>query len=47
MGIFKFLFFRDERNLVQRGPTLGEVSGNRVQFRNAPEEGIRIDILEI
>lgn len=44
---FEFLFFRDEKNLVQQGHTSGEVSGNRLPFRNAPDKGIRMDILEI
>lgn len=44
MTVFIFMFFRDERNLVQLGPTSSEVSCNKVQFRNASKEGIRIDI---
>lgn len=44
MAFFIFIFFRDEKNLVQQGPTSGEVFRTSVQFRKAPEKGIRLDI---
>lgn len=45
--IFGFFFFSDERNLVQQEPTPSEVFCSSVQFRNAPEDGFRLDIQKV
>lgn len=42
-----FFFFSDERNLVQQEPTPSEVFCSSVQFRNAPEDGFRLDIQKV